>query len=74
MRILATIAVTVLTMTMLSSGAVSAAVTPASDQTVAPTTIQERKDQRTLASRNAAAKKLKAELDKKNAALSIQAK
>jgi hypothetical protein len=77
MEKLVTLVVALLTMTLLSSGAVLAA-TQAPDQATAPitpsTTVQERKDQRTLANRNAAAKKLKAELDNQNAAKGIQVK
>ena len=68
MRNLVAFAVILLTMTLLSSGTVSAAALQVPDQATssitASTTAQERKDQRTLAKRNAAAKKLKADLDK----------
>lgn len=78
MRNVVTLAVTLLTMTLLSSVPASAAAPQAPDQTTAsapaPTTAQERKAQHTLANRNAAAKKLKAELDKQNAAKSSPAK
>jgi hypothetical protein len=78
MKNLVTFALTLLTMTMLSSGTVSAAASQAPDQatvsTTASSTALERKDQRTQAKRNAAAKKLKADLDKQNAAKSNQAK
>jgi broad specificity polyphosphatase/5'/3'-nucleotidase SurE len=77
MRNLVTIAVTLLTITLLSSGTVSAAALQAPQATAsitASTTAQERKDQRTLAKRNAAAKKLKADLDNQNAGKSNQAK
>ncbi|MDD2733100.1 MAG: hypothetical protein PHF56_04100 [Desulfuromonadaceae bacterium] len=73
MRTFVILAMALLVMTLLSPGTVSAAP-QAPDQAVAATAAQERKDQRTLAKRNAAAKKLKAELDKQNAAKSNQAK
>jgi hypothetical protein len=96
MKNLTTLAMTLLTMTLLSSGAVFAATegetakeavvaaaapqTPeqATETTTAPatatTTAPEQKNRHSLASRNAAAMKLKAELDKHNAAPGSQPK
>ena len=84
MRKLVTLVMTLLTMTLLSSGAVSAADPQVADQAVAPSAAQtpdaktaptpataaatEQNNPHSLASRNAAALKLKAELDKLNAA------
>jgi hypothetical protein len=90
MRNLFTLVVTLLTMTLLSSGMVLAAApqitvpapVPATDQVTAPATAPvaaatptpEQANPHSLASRNAAALKLKAELDKLNAASSSQTK
>lgn len=74
MKNFVSLAVALLMLTLLSSGPASATPPQAPDQTVVSTTVQERKTQRTLAKRNAAAKKLKAALDKKNAANGTQAK
>ena len=87
MRKLVTLAIALLTMTLLSSGAVSAAEPQITDQVSAPptastteqapettpapttatTTAPEQNNPHSLASRNAAAMKLKAVLDKHNA-------
>jgi hypothetical protein len=87
MKKLVSLTVALLTMTLLSSGVVSAAETQITDQAAAPPTAStteqapettpaptsattiapEQNNPHSLASRNAAATKLKAELDKHNA-------
>jgi hypothetical protein len=96
MRKLVTLAVAILTITLLSLGVVSAATEPeatpeaaveaappqtpdqatetTTSQTTTTTTITEQNNPHSLASRNAAAMKLKAELDKQNAAPGSQTK
>lgn len=63
----ATLAIALLAMTLLPSGMASAADPQPSDNTTVSATAPEA-DPHTLANRNAAAKALKAELDKQNAA------
>jgi hypothetical protein len=70
-----TITMALLTMTLLlSSVKESVAAAETSDQATVTATAQERKKQRTLVQRNAAAKKLKADLDSKKPAQSSQVK
>lgn len=68
MRNFVFLAITVLAMTLLLSGMVSAAEsTKATDQATATTDAKEQVNQSPLARRNAAARALKAEIDKQNA-------
>lgn len=67
MRYFVVIAITFLTMTFVSSGMASAAESaPVSDQATAPVEAKEQKNQSPLARRNAAAKALKAKIEKQN--------
>ncbi|HIJ97429.1 MAG TPA: hypothetical protein HPP94_17185 [Desulfuromonadales bacterium] len=72
MKKLATLTMTLLAMTLLLSSVKDSVAAPAT-VTTDQTSVQERKDARKLVNRNAAAKKLKAELDAKNAAQSRKA-
>ena len=64
MRIIAIIAMTVLTMTFLLSSGAESAVSVTPEKSTVSDAAQERKTQRSLTKRNAAAKKLKAQIDK----------
>lgn len=72
MRKTITLAIPLLAMTLLSSGMASAADTQPLDNSAAVATAQESSNPHTLANRNAAAKALKAELDKQNADATVR--
>ena len=73
MKKLATLAITLLTMTFLiSSGAESAGTSMTPEKSTVSDAVQERKAQRSLTKRNAAAKKLKTKIDKDRESKNIQ--
>jgi poly(3-hydroxybutyrate) depolymerase len=73
MKKLVILVVALLPMSLMQLTGTASAAAPTTAGT-ADVVVQERKAQRTLVKRNAAAKKLKADLDKKNAAQSSAAK